>query len=75
MRKMVLMVLLVIGLSAFTGGTALAFDETEKKGCTTTMLQCFEEAARIDSFWYRTAAALDCELDFIECARIKIMGS
>ena len=26
-------------------------------------------AAKIDSFWYRWAAGLDCELDFTECVR------
>lgn len=75
MRKVVLVMLLAIALSAVTSGTALAFDETEKKGCTWTLFECFEAAAQIESFWYRTAAALDCELDYIECARIKIMGS
>jgi hypothetical protein len=73
MRKIVLLLFLVIGMSAFST-PALAFDEKED-GCATTLLKCFEEAAKIDDFWYRWAAGIDCELDFIECARIKIWGS
>ena len=31
-------------------------------------------AAKIDSFWYRWAAGLDCELDYVECVRVKLIG-
>ena len=44
-------------------------------GCTTTLGNCMEAAARVDSFWYRFAAGLDCELDFVECVRVKLVGS
>ena len=43
-------------------------------GCTTTLAGCFEAAAKIDNFWYRWAAGLDCELDYAECVRIKVTG-
>jgi hypothetical protein len=43
-------------------------------GCTTTLAECYEAAAKIDSFWYRWAAGLDCELDYAECVRIKLTG-
>ena len=43
--------------------------------CNTQMLQCFEAAAKIESFWYRWAAGLDCELNYAECIRIKIIGN
>ena len=43
-------------------------------GCTVTLSQCMEAAAKIDSFWYRFAACLDCELDYAECVRIKLSG-
>ena len=33
-----------------------------------------EAAAKIDSFWYRFAAGLDCELDYVECVRVKLIG-
>jgi hypothetical protein len=39
------------------------------------MASCFEAAAKVDSFWYRWAAGLDCELDFTECVRIKLIGA
>lgn len=44
-------------------------------GCTTGLADCYTAAAKVDSFWYRWAAGLDCELDYAECARIKIIGT
>jgi hypothetical protein len=44
-------------------------------GCTTDLADCYVAAAQIDSAWYRWAAGLDCELDFAECVRIKLVGS
>ena len=43
-------------------------------GCTVTLGECMEAAAKIDSFWYRSAAGLDCELDYVECVRVKLIG-
>jgi hypothetical protein len=43
--------------------------------CATELADCYVRAAGIDSFWYRWAAGLDCELDFVECARVKLMGA
>jgi hypothetical protein len=43
-------------------------------GCATDLIDCYERAAAIDSFWYRWAAGLDCELDFVECTRVKLIG-
>ena len=37
--------------------------------CTSGLLDCYGTAAKIDDFWYRTAAALDCELDYAVCLR------
>jgi hypothetical protein len=75
MRKIVLLLFLVLGLSAFST-PALAFDdEHADHGCATELGHCFERAAQIESAWYRFLAGIDCELDFIECARIKIFGS
>ena len=75
MRKIVLLLFLVLGLSALSTPTLAFDDQHADHGCTTELGHCFERAAQIDSFWYRWAAGLDCELDFIECARIKILGS
>jgi len=44
-------------------------------GCTTTLADCYGRAARIDSFWYRWAAGIDCELDYVDCVRQKLIGS
>jgi len=43
-------------------------------GCTTTLADCYYAAAKVDSFWYRWAAGLDCELDYTECVRTKLLG-
>ena len=75
MRKVVMLMFLVLGLSALSSPALAYGQEAEKAGCATELLKCFERAAQIESFWYRMAAGLDCELDFVECARIKIMGS
>lgn len=44
-------------------------------GCTTDLGDCYVRAAKIDSFWYRWAAGLDCEIDYVECVRIKVIGT
>ena len=44
-------------------------------GCNTDLLDCYTRAATIDSFWYRTAAALNCELDYADCLRLAVVGS
>lgn len=66
-KKMLLAGVVMVGLVAVPR-PALA-------GCTTTLAQCYEAAAGIDSFWYRWAAGLDCELDYAECVRIKLIGA
>ncbi|MGH9411989.1 MAG: hypothetical protein ACRD1V_21340 [Vicinamibacterales bacterium] len=35
--------------------------------CTTHLLDCYVAAAKIDNFWYRSAAGLDCEIDYAGC--------
>lgn len=62
---LVLAAVLVVG-SSRPGEAAVA--------CTTNLADCYLGAATIDSFWYRWAAGLDCELAFIGCARYSIMG-
>jgi hypothetical protein len=64
---------MVLGLfAAFVfAGTARPAHAAE---CATDLIHCYEAAARVEGFWMRWAAGLDCELDFVECARIKIVG-
>jgi hypothetical protein len=52
----------------------LAVPRSAMAGCTTDLADCYVGAARIDSFWYRLAAGLDCELDYTDCVRRKIVG-
>jgi hypothetical protein len=37
--------------------------------CFTNLGNCYFRAAKVDSFWYRWAAGLDCETTFIRCLR------
>ena len=68
MVKKTLLALLVLAGVAAAPRPALA------ARCATDLLDCYGRAARIDSFWYRTAAGLDCELDFTDCVRRKLIG-
>jgi len=65
-KKMVLVMVVAAG--------SLAAPRPAMAGCTTALADCYYSAARIDSFWYRWAAGLDCELDYTECVRIKLVG-
>lgn len=44
-------------------------------GCTTDLIECYEGAAAEDSFWWRWAMGIDCELDYVECVREKVVGA
>lgn len=71
MVKTLLTLIVLAGLVAFVpppSAYAMA------SGCTTTLAECYEAAAKVDNFWYRWAAGLDCELDYAECVRIKVTG-
>ena len=68
MVKKILLTLVVLTGMAAAPRPAMA-------GCTTDLADCYVRAAKIDSFWYRWAAGLDCELDYAECARIKLVGA
>lgn len=74
MRKMALLVLMLGALLTVAATPAYAFDESEQ-GCADALLDCYERAALIDDWLRRWAAGIDCELDFVECARIKIFGA
>lgn len=42
--------------------------------CFTDLGNCWVEAASISPFWFRWAAGLDCELGFISCTRLDLIG-
>ena len=65
-RKILLTLVVVAGF--------VALPRPAMAGCTVDLLDCYGRAAARDSFWYRTAAALDCELDFTDCVRRKLVG-
>lgn len=68
MRKLMLLGLFVVG-------AVVASARPVEAGCFTDLADCYYRAANVDGFWYRWAAGLDCELDLIECTRIKLIGT
>jgi hypothetical protein len=68
MQRVILLGILVLAAMSATAQPIYA-------GCATGLLGCYQRAANIDSFWYRWASGLDCELDFVECTRVKLIGS
>ena len=42
--------------------------------CTSQFWDCARSAYKIPSFWGWYAAQIDCELDYIECERIALIG-
>lgn len=68
MRKLMVVGLFMVAM--LTGAV-----RTADAGCATALGECFGRAADVDGFWWRWAAGIDCELDFIECARVKIIGT
>ena len=65
---------ILLGILMLAAMSATAQPSYASVGCATNLLDCYQHAAGIDSFWYRWAAGLDCELDFVECARVKLVG-
>ncbi|MDP6580166.1 MAG: hypothetical protein QF681_05875 [Vicinamibacterales bacterium] len=43
-------------------------------GCFGNASKCFRGTTTEHGFWDRFFKALDCELDFVECVRIKVLG-
>jgi hypothetical protein len=71
MKRRVLVLLLGTALSAVPSA---AFANDEEAGCFENLANCYYDAARRDSWLSRWLAGLDCELDFIECSRLKVVG-
>jgi hypothetical protein len=67
MRRFVL--LGIFGVAALVGAAQPTY-----AGCATSLADCYYRAANVDGFWYRWAAGIDCELDFVECTRVKLIG-
>ncbi len=73
MSKLVVcrLVVLTLVLVAVLGAPVSAYVDP---GCFKGLADCFAGSARVDSFWYRTWDALDCELSFVTCVRIAVFG-
>jgi hypothetical protein len=67
MVKNVLLALVVLAGVAAAPRPAMA-------GCTGDLGDCYVRAAKIDSAWDRFAAGVDCELDYADCVRRKVVG-
>lgn len=67
MKKVLLVLFLAAAINAVP---AAAYAD-----CFGELAQCFNEAAKIDSWIGRWLAGLDCELNFVECTRIKLIGT
>ena len=62
----------VVALFVLAASTGTAQAETT---CFTDFGHCMERASTVDSFWYRWAAGLDCELQLINCTRQMLVGA
>lgn len=69
MKKVVFALMLAAAINA-APATASASDA----GCFEELANCMQRAATRDSWFSRWLAGLDCELDFVECAREKLVG-
>jgi hypothetical protein len=67
-KKMVLAMVVIAGFAATPRPASAAV------ACTTDLADCYVAAAKIDSFWYRWAGGLDCELNYTDCVRRRLIG-
>ena len=67
MRKWMFLGLFVL---AGVGGAA----GRAEAGCSVDLIDCYYRAANVDSFWYRWASGIDCELDYVDCTRRRLIG-
>lgn len=70
MKKAMFVLVLVSAINAVPV-PANAFSEA---GCFEELSNCMHEAATRDSWFSRWLAGMDCELDFVECTREKLVG-
>jgi hypothetical protein len=73
MKKLLFLLTLSAALTAVPA-TSFAFSADDEAGCFEQLSNCYYEAARRASWVDRWLAGLDCELDFVECTRIKLVG-
>ena len=66
-KKMVLTVVVLASL--------VAVPRSATAGCTSQLADCAIAANMLPSFWSQYAAFIDCQLDYVECLRIKVIGA
>ena len=74
-KTMVAMVVLLGGVlvprAAVAGAPAIDPGDGQ---CTSQLADCYTAAAKIDNFWSRWAAGIDCELSYAGCVRDAILA-
>lgn len=55
--------------AAFSSSPVLA-----QRNCTAQLMTCYDRAAQQSTAIRRSVAALDCEIEFVGCARKSILG-
>ncbi len=66
-KRLVLSVVVILGF--------MAVPRAAMAGCTSDLMDCYTQAAKIDNFWYRSAAGLDCELQYAGCLRAALIAN
>lgn len=66
-------VMFVLVLAAAINAAPVPVSASEA-GCFEGLANCMEQAATRDSWFSRWLAGLDCELDFVQCMREKLVG-
>jgi hypothetical protein len=52
----------------------VAVPRSATAGCSSAYWDCAAAAYKNPSFWSWYAAQIDCELDYVECVRIAMLG-
>lgn len=69
MMKTMMLAVLIVG-----GCLMLPQSARADSACTTNLLDCYTAAAKVDDFWRRWAAGIDCEIDYAGCVRDMLLS-
>lgn len=78
-KKLLLTAILIAGVLAIPAPMLAAGEldpepSPDNEACATNLLNCYEAAAKVEGFWYRWAAGIDCELKFTKCVRQMVLA-
>jgi hypothetical protein len=68
-RKLVRLVPVALAIAFVLLGS-----RTVSAQCFSNLAACYQRAALRDTWWERSLAGADCELDFIDCTRRALIG-